>query len=477
MSFVNPFGRNPVRDRPDSPDPAGTVGRRLGRKPVKPRSMHRYSFIAAGVLSFLIALAHGPTDEFVYDAVSYWNGTRALITGGNAFEAGLLMMRGELSMVVYLPASAASLLLGISPFVAVLTQNALLIAAIGVFLIPRIARFLVEIKAGHVWVSAMLCSVLLSGFAPYPLLDLWALALVLLGIILMMSRESPWLLGLGGLTLAAAINLRPSYLVPVGLAGIVWLVFYWHKAHWPAIGAILGFVPQVIRNAVFTGYWKPWPLSTPGISSVQALYAPFTVRYDTIAYVPTPAPQQFFCSPVMAEAFGDGHAEGTGDVLAFFAGNLPDSGLFMAQKIAASLNWSLETPYSGLPSSTISPLAVLVVLVSAVGLLSLIWHVVTRQSGPSAVPPMLLAVWFGSVATLAVSTPEARLALPVLMVGVIGAVTVVSRLPERLRATRATNSWAGGTALMVVLLLWLGNTGLSRPAPVGDVTAAVCRHG
>lgn len=482
MKSPNPLGGSRIHDWPESPAPTKMAGRRGVRESIKARSVRRYSVIGASILAFIIALADGPTNKFLYDADAYWASANALATGGNAFAAGGLNMRGALSTAVYLPASTASLLSGVSPFIAVLIQNALLIAVLGAFLLPRIASFLVTISAKHVWVSAILCSVLLSGFAPYPLMDLWALALVLLGVILVMSGKSPWLLGAGGLAFAVAINLRPAYLVPVALAGLVWMIFHWRKAHWPAIGAVLGFVPQSITNAVFAGSWKPWPLSMSRISDIQAQYAGYAVRYDTYAYfegapayLPGGSPQQFFCSPVMAEALGDIRPKGTGDILAFFAGNLPDSVLFMAQKVAASLNWTPATPYLLVPSSGIGALAVLVALISAAGVLALVWHLVTRQPGSPAAPLVLLAVWLGSAATLAGSTPEARFALPIVMIGVIGSLSVVSRLPKQLRATPPALYWAGGTALMVVLLLWLGSTGLSHPAPPGDVTATVCR--
>lgn len=471
MNFLKSLRKSPTRDRPG----ALSTTEAAEQTQTTAQSVHQYSDVAAATISFLLALVHGPTDKFVYDAAGYWAGANALVTGENFFWAGGLELRGAMTVLVYLPASLASLQFNGGHFIAVLVQNALLIAMLGTFVVPRIVGCLVRTSLKHTWVSAILCSLLLSGFAPYPLVDLWALTLVLLGIILALEGKSPWLLVLSGCAFAAAINLRPAYLVPVFLAGIAWMIFYCRRAHWPALGIFLGLIPQIITNGVFTGLWKPWPLSTSDISRIQAQYAPFTVRYDTVAYVPTPAPQQFSCSPVMAASLGDSKPEGTKDILGFFAETFPESVVFMAQKVAASLSWSLATPYSGLPSSHLNILAVLVVLVSVTGLLTMVQYSAVCQPKLAAAPLMLLAVWLGSVATIAGSTPEARFALPIVMIGVIGSVSLVAKLPDQLRFTTVTALWVGGAAVIVVMLLWLGNTGLSHPAPAGNVTAAACQ--
>lgn len=465
-----------VRGRSEQPAPRKSAASRAIQWASIVSIYPRTSVIAAAILSFAIALAHGPAEKFVYDAAQYWAGAQALATGGNVFKAGGLGMRGALSAVVYLPATAVRLLTGASPYAVVLVQNALLVAWLGTMLIPRIAGLLVTTSKRHVWISAILSALLLAGFAPYPLLDLWAVALMLAGALLLLGRKSPWLLACGGLVIAVAINLRPAYIVPAALAGIVWMTFFWRKAHWPALGAAIAFAPQVITNMVVMGSWKPWPTLTSKIAAIQAQYAGYTIRYDTIAYVESPSPRQFFCSPELASTAGAQFPKGTGELVVFFANSFPESLSFMAQKVAASLSWSLATPYEAPPSGGIGLMAIAVATVSSVGFLALIWHFFRRQAGSRGpVIPVLLAVWLGSVATLVFATPETRFALPILLIGLIGCAVATSRVTSRLPMTVVAVAWGEGVAVLVVLLLWLGTAGLSHPAPPGDVTAAICR--
>jgi hypothetical protein len=299
---------------------------------------------------------------------------------------------------------------------------------------------------------------------------------MLLGALLLLGRKSLWLLTAGGLVIAAAVNLRPAYIVPAALAGIVWMIFFWRRAHWPALGAIIAFAPQVITNMVVMGSWKPWPTLTSKITAIQAQYAGYTIRYDTIAYVKSPSPRQFFCSPELASAAGGQFPKSTGELLAFFANSFPESLSFMAQKVAASLSWSLATPYEAPPSGGLSLMAIAVATVSSAGFLALIWHFLRQQAGSrSPVIPVLLAVWLGSVATLVFATPETRFALPILLIGLIGCVVATSRVTRRIPLTAKAVAWAEGAAVLAILLLWLGTAGLSHPAPPGDVAAATCR--
>jgi hypothetical protein len=73
---------------------------------------------------------------------------------------------------------------------------------------------------------------------------------------------------------------------------------------WFAAGVVVGLVPLSIVNLTQGTCWKPWPPDMAALTRIQAFYASYSVRYDTV-YLPGRAPQQFFCNPAMAQTVGD----------------------------------------------------------------------------------------------------------------------------------------------------------------------------
>jgi hypothetical protein len=374
------------------------------------------------------------------------------------------------------PAALATAVLGpLSANYTVLVQNALLIGALGGIVLPALARLVVIVRPGFVYVSAVLTAALLGGFAPYPLVDLWAVTLVLVAVLLVTRSTALWSLLVGGALLGAAVNIRPAYLVPVVLIVVSWGVFYRLRAVWTVLGAAVAFVPQVVLNLVFAGSAAPWPVNTFAISDVQTKYAGYVVRYDTLVYVPDVKSQLFYCSPSMADRFADGTPDGAVGLALAYLQHLPGSLKFVAQKVSASLNWTSATPYSDLPHSEPSALTALVVTVSAVGLVGLVW-LLTRRASPAAarfaVP--VLALWAGTVATIGFATPEARFALPIVLVGAVGCLVTAGALGNRIHVTGRAFAWATVCVVVVVAVIWLGVSGLAHPGLPGDVSPSIC---
>jgi hypothetical protein len=441
----------------------------------------RGAAVVAAISGFLIVVLRSPAAFFIYDAGVYWVSSVALISGGDHFTLGGLLIRGALTPMVYVPAAAATSILGpASAVIAVLVQNAVLIAILGTVLVPALARLFVPTPTAFIYLSALATAVLFGGMAPYPLVDLWAVSLVLVAILVVAKHPRSWIaLAVGGVLLGAVFNLRPAYLVPVVLIVLSWGFF----SRLPSLAVILGFavalVPQVVTNAIFTGSLAPWPVNAFVVTDVQTKYAGFIVRYDTLAYVPDAAAAQlFYCNPGMANKYLSGSPGGMGELALTFVQHMPTSIKFVAQKISASLHWTSASPYSGYPSTEMSALTLGVVAVCAVGLLGLIWFLVRSKS---ATKPLvlrhlvpILALWLGVVATLGFSTPEARFAIPLIVVGLVGCGVIGSAFAATPVVSAKSIVWVGGALALITAILWIGHTGLAHPAELGDATARIC---
>ena len=437
------------------------------------------SSVIAAIAALLIAIARAPASNFIYDAGVYWVAAVAVTRGDDFFTLGGLPIRGALTAFIYVPAALLSILVGPeSGPAAVLVQNSVLIAILGAVLIPALVRLFVSVPPLLVYASAITTALLLGGMVPYPLVDLWALSLVLFALVLVGRAPASWVrLGVAGFLLGAALNLRPAYLVPVVLIVVAWVVFSRLRVLATIGGVALALVPQVVINAVSKGSWVPWPVNAFVVTDVQTKYAGYIVRYDTLVQATdVSSAQLFYCNPGMASRFLSGTPGSMGELAMSFVEHLPVSLKFVTQKVAASLHWTSQTPYSGNPSNELSALTLAVVAVSSIGFLGLIWFVLRRRESGSTSARMVpvLALWAGSVATLAFATPEARFALPVLVLGIVGCLIVVGSRPGVLMPSASGVLFIAGAGLLTAGLLWLGQSGLAHPADPGDATARIC---
>lgn len=128
----------------------------------------------AGAMVFLGTVTQSRT-RFVYDAATYWAGSVSLAHGRDPYLTGWLNFRGVFTSVLYFPAALATRAFGGSTAgVAVLVQNSLLVALVGVLLLPRLLRAWGPVTPWMVWMCAGLTWFLVGRTAPYPLTDLWA---------------------------------------------------------------------------------------------------------------------------------------------------------------------------------------------------------------------------------------------------------------------------------------------------------------
>ena len=435
-----------------------------------PRDTRLVTAGAALLLALATALQR-PAPRFFDDAATYWHGAKALVGGGDVVVGGGLAMRGVLTSVLYAPAAAVTAAVGPSAAgLAVLVQNAVLIAVLGAVLLPRLVALWRPVTPAVIAVCAVGCWATTATFAPYPLTDLWAAALLLTAVVVVAGprRRS---LAVAGLAAGAALNLRPAHLVPVAL--VLGFVLLWRRAAgaWFALGIAVALLPQFLLGAAQGWGASPWPPGTAGVARLQAGYAAYVVRYDTLAARAGHSPL-FFCSPEMAGALGPTPPASTGEFVGAVLHHLPQSAVLLAEKAAAALHWPVATPYFTSGPRLNGVFAVLVTLLTVVGAAALLRVTLAhRRNGltPSRLVP--LVAWLGSAATLLTSTTETRFALPLVLFGIAGCATLA---PVPVPRRRGHWGWVVGALVVAAVVYAVGTAGLGHPVAGGAGTLADC---
>jgi hypothetical protein len=431
--------------------------------------------VAGAVLAIAVALQPAAS-AFYWDAGGYWNLARGLAGAGGFLGDQTLTIRGALTGILYLPAAVVTAIGGDSvAAVAVLAENAVLIAVIGVLLLPALVALWRPVTPGVVVVSALGTGLLLAGFAPFPLTDLWAAALVVATVVALGRRGTVGLL-LAGLAGGAAFNIRPATLLPLVALGVAVLVARRLSAVWFALGAAVALIPQTLVNVWRDGTFSPWPVMTGDLSKLQASYAAYVVRYDTVfagslSAGPAAEPRRFFCSPGMVSALDGTAPQSPGELAATFVHHLPQALVFSVQKITAALHWPLSTPYTA-PAPAVNALfALLVTAVTVIGAVALLRRTLSLGRTVSFAQVAAWIVFAGSAALLVTSATEARFALPLVLFGVAGC-ALVGGDGIRVSGT-AGRLWLAGALVGALAVYGVGVTGLQHPVD-GPGTLADC---
>lgn len=420
---------------------------------------------------FAATLARG-VGTFRADALYYWWGAQQLVGSISAAPADFWPLRGVLTAWIYVPAAAAARVLGASTAqAAVLIQNSLLLAAVAAFLVPALARRSGSLGAAKTrWVLAGILWLLTAGFAPFPLMDIWAAAGCLL-LVVLIRRSEWWVVLAAGALAGVVINLRPAYLLVVlALAAFVVVRHRWRAA--PIVpGFALALLPQFLENLRnFPGNYAPWPPASVALMNAQAGWASWVVRYDTL-FGADPA-GQFFCSPAMAQRVATNLPVSSGGLAGSLLSNVPTSILFAGEKIAAALHWPLSTPYT-VPAPGLDALfALFVTGATVIGLGCLVLtkgFTGTAGSGRDSVP--VLAVAGASIVTIVGSAAESRFALPIVLAAAPGLLLLL----QREGTPRFRWPWIVvlvGAVLLVTVVT--GYVGLASPMPPGVFDLAAC---
>lgn len=427
------------------------------------------------VSTAVIVLVRDPAPGFVFDAAYYWAGADALTDQQDAYVVGGLDYRGLFTVFVHLPAILVSHAFGSSVTAAswiVLVQNSLLIATLGAVIVPLLVRRFVAVRHEHVALSAMLTVLLLSGFAPFPLMDLAALVCAALAVLLM-SGPRAWPALAGGGFAGLAMNLRPAYALPLVLVLLVVFATRWRRGPLALLGAGGVLAAQTLYGWMRAGVISPMPPESTKVAEIQMKYAAYGVRYDTIPYT-AEDPRLWHCSPAMADAVAGNLPTSTSGLLQVFVDALPSSAQFALDKVAATLQWSWATPYADPGDQALLPLGVVVATVSCAGLLALMALLRTRGDG-RMVAWALVSIALGVAVTLVGSAPEARFALPVVLVGIVGSLVAIARWRPSAMPTRSTGIWVVSAVALSAIVIALGWHGLQHDLPRGDMTVEQCQ--
>lgn len=435
-------------------------------------------FALAALLAFTLSVARGPATVFVYDAATYWEGSRALVLFGDWVSAGNLDLRGTLTPLVFAPPAALSVLLGDELSAsAVLVWNALLLAALGSLALPALLAHLGITHRYAPIVTALLTSGLLGGFAPYPLMDLWATGLALFAVVMLKNRR-PLALIVAGLLLGYAGNIRPAML-PLVVLVILAFACIQPKVIWaPVLGVAVAQIPQVLFSWSRLGRISLTPPGTEGLSSIQSISGSYLVRYDTLSpAAQSGSPSQYFCSPSMAEAVTNtGYPMNPIELLLKIVAHPIDGFAFFAQKLGATLLWSTSTPYEMGPDSTFSAFGVMVVTIVSIGTCLFAARIVMNRPRRETVSLLLFAGMLGGAITIVLSASETRFGAPLVAFSIVGAVACFYG------SLHKANDLSSKSLVIVLLLamscglllVYSGIAGLSYPLPPGDGSVESC---
>lgn len=412
--------------------------------------------------------------EFRFDASNYWDAATWLVRGESARQ-NYFDLRGIFTAMTYAPAALLSRVLGagVAGF-AVLLQNSVLIGWCAGFLVPALVRPWRLLGTRGRWVGAGLAWLVLGGFAPYPLMDLYS-AIAVTGALVLLPRVSGRSLVAAGALLAYAINLRPAYLPVVILLALVTLGARRRRSLWAAAGGLVVTLPQVAFNYLLHRSLSPLPVAAKDLVALQTGLAAFTVRYDTVPGNAT-APQQFFCSPEMASSLGTLPTT-TGELLGAFVRTLPQSALFALEKVSAGLHWPFSIPYLSPHPGADALFAVAVTAITVFGVFFLVGTPIARRAAADRTLweawALVVASVVGTVLTLVGAANEARFALPLVLLAACGVAGLADAGPGCLTRHRVATA---AVFLATLAVVGLGYSGLAHPSPPGFTDTALCTH-
>ncbi len=254
------------------------------------------AFCASFALALVVVIITGDK-PFYFDSGEYWELGNTFISHNHFsllnFDSAI---RGYLWPLVAHLLHQVALGLAWSSSLTVRFFNAAALALLGSVLAPKLAEVLWPRWHWGVVRRSALASLLLifwSGYLAFPLSDLPALALGLLALVALTHRNSPAWSALAGASCAAAIDMRPSYvlLAPAALALCVWH-WYDERASQPAwrptlcLGLLVGAfalvsLPQSLASHRHFATWSFLPGTAAHLTTFQLTEGLRLERYET----------------------------------------------------------------------------------------------------------------------------------------------------------------------------------------------------
>jgi len=376
-------------------------------------------FLVVTVITFF----QQPAPALMWDAAEYLRGSMALVSGGDIYKEGGLALRGAWTPIVYSPAAAINQIFGRGGYggglyVVVLLQGALLVAAISVLLLPAVARLWFPHNRTSVVVCAIGGFFVLRSFAPYSLMDTWAIALILLAICLL-GRRGFTSLFFAGLAIGVGANLRPSYLLTAVAITVITVVSLRYRGLVIMVGLVVAQIPNVAVNWFVNRRVTPFPVDLARVSEDLTAIASFAIRYDTIAYRPWALGGQFFCDPTMVRISLSKLPSSSSDLIMLFVTHPVQAGWFLIEKLGAMLFWPITVPYLEQVKVLNALFGIIVVLITTMGISNL---ALIRTKSPALTLPRVatLVVIGGVLVNLVLYHTETRYGISLVLLGVVG---------------------------------------------------------
>ena len=323
------------------------------------------AFAVVFVASLIVASIEG-AKPFQGDSAHYWVlGDSFVVDGGFSLLNFDSPLRGYMLPLLTHAMAEIGNDLGLSESLVVRTFNAAVLALIATVLAPGFARLAWPDERWGVWRRlgvGVLLLVFWRSYLNFPLSDFPALAAVLLALIAAARADVPGWMLVAGLASAAAINLRPAYilLVPVVLALAV-AVWWRRRDGWsrsaPRLVAcftllVCGFaavsLPQSLATDRHHDSWSFVPGSVAKLSSLQFTQGVLLQRYETYVGPGQPGPRMFYDDPTgqrILEQRGDPTIDDAREYLDVVAGHPFDMAGVFARHVINGFDQRYPTPY------------------------------------------------------------------------------------------------------------------------------------
>ncbi|GAA3944449.1 hypothetical protein [Hymenobacter algoricola] len=273
---------------------------------------HDWPLVVVLLLSYLVYLPASGYPALVFDASNYWHLTERFFRSGHfhllAYDDGL---RGYLLALLNLPAKALVHFTGVAPLLATRLMGAATAALLFGWAGPALWRRLfpaVPLALSARGAFAALGFLFWRDYFNFPLSDFPAVLALLVGLRLVPGAGAARLVVAGSL-LAAAVNIRPVYLLAAP-AVLVLAVVETSGAgrRGLAVAALLaGFAlvstPQLLINGRHHGQWSPLVLSRDNRFPAANLYLSqlgwgvLLQKYETTLDPAVPGPKLLYTDP------------------------------------------------------------------------------------------------------------------------------------------------------------------------------------
>jgi hypothetical protein len=276
-----------------------------------------------------------------------------------------------------------------------------------------------------VWAIAVPSAYVMYGFAPYSLMDIWAVAAMVLGLVLILKQKFASVF-LAGVTFGVAFNLRPSYLVTIALISVCFLFVKKQNPFFLACGFLIAQLPQIVYNQVYYGSWSIIPNGLTKIGGLNQVLDGASIRYDTVGYSQFTVGGISFCDVNMYKLVKNYDPQSKIDLLEMFLRNPISSTVFQIKKLAGAFWWPVDVPYYDHNPVVNTVFGAVILLLTTMGTGALIYLISKSAALNTLSKTIVYAVFLGFGINLVLYHSETRYGLLVVLLAVCGLAALIT---------------------------------------------------